>query len=127
MAENWDAVAKAIDERLKEFGWRQRDLVERSHVSPAIVREIHRNTVNRKRSTRTLQALSTTLGWHPEYLDAVLFGRPLPKVDDTSAQEAGLAERFDTVEQRLDAITARLDELKADIATVIEHVRPTRH
>ena len=34
--------------------------------------------------------------------------------------------RLDRVEQRLDDITARLDALRADLATVIEHVRSAR-
>lgn len=50
MAEDWSAVAKAINERVNELGWRQRELAERSHVSQAIVREIQHCTVERRRS-----------------------------------------------------------------------------
>ncbi len=64
MSEDWAAVAKAIDMRVHELGWRQRELAERSHVSQAIVRELQHQTVERRRSARTLEALSTTLGWH---------------------------------------------------------------
>ncbi|MGH3792971.1 MAG: XRE family transcriptional regulator, partial [Pseudonocardiaceae bacterium] len=72
MSEDWAAVAVAINERVNELGWRQRELVERSRVSPAIVREIQRHTVERRRSPRTLESLSVTLGWHAQHLAAVL-------------------------------------------------------
>src|ERR1700742_4313216 len=72
--EDWAAVAKAINERVNELGWRQRELAERSRVSQAIVRELQHHTVERRRSTRTLESLSVTLGWHPQHLDAVLHG-----------------------------------------------------
>ena len=64
--ENWAAVARAISNRVRELGWRQRELAERSHVSVAVVREIQRHTVERRRSPRTLEALSVALGWEPE-------------------------------------------------------------
>ena len=72
--ENWAAVARAISDRVRELGWRQRELAERSHVSVAVVREIQRHTVERRRSPRTLEALSVALGWEPEHLDRVLKG-----------------------------------------------------
>ncbi len=75
---DWAAVAKAMDRRLSELGLRQRDLAERAHVSQAIVRELQHNTKQRRRSTRTLEALSVALGWHPGHLHAVLDGREPP-------------------------------------------------
>lgn len=120
MTEDWAAVAKAINERVEELGWRQRELAERSQVSQAIVRELQHHTVERRRSSRTLESLSTTLGWHPEHLEAVLHGRtPEPLGDVTTS-------RLETLERRLDEITDRLDDLKADLKTVIEHVRKPR-
>src|SRR5918992_3969662 len=82
VSEDWAAVAKAINQRVNELGWRQRELAERSHVSQAIVREIQHHTVERRRSARTLEALSTALGWHPQHLAAVLRGRTPPEVGD---------------------------------------------
>src|ERR1043165_740252 len=82
VSEDWSAVAKAINQRVHEPGWRQRELAERARVSQAIVRELQHHTVERRRSTRTLESLSVTLGWHPEHLDAVLRGRQPPDVDD---------------------------------------------
>ena len=56
--EDWAAVAWVISDRVRELGWPQRELAERSHVSVAVVREIQRHTVERRRSRRTLEALS---------------------------------------------------------------------
>src|SRR5689334_383756 len=77
--QDWAAVARAIDTRLAELNWRQRELAERAQVSVAIVRELHRNTTQRRRSARTLEAMSVALGWHPEHLDAVLRGQTPPE------------------------------------------------
>lgn len=125
--EDWAAVAKAINERTNELGWRQRELAERSRVSQAVVREIQRHTVERRRSARTLEALSVTLGWHPQHLDAVLHGRTPPAVDEPVSPTGDTVwSRLDALEERLTEITNRLDELKTDLATVIKHVRPKR-
>lgn len=127
MSEDWAAVAKAINERTNELGWPQRELAERSHVSQAIVREIQRHTVERRRSARTLEALSVTLGWHPQHLDAVLHGRTPPAVDEpVSTSGDTVWFRLEVLEERLTEITDRLDDLKTDLATVIKHVRPGR-
>jgi hypothetical protein len=127
VSEDWTAVAKAINERVNELGWRQRELAERSRVSQAIVRELQHHTVERRRSTRTLASLSVTLGWHPEHLDAILHGRQPPDVDDqVSDRTDTLWSRLDSLEQRLDEITDRLDDLKNDLSTVIENVKPDR-
>jgi hypothetical protein len=45
---DWAAVARAISGRVRELGWRQRELAERSHVSVAVVRELQRHTVERR-------------------------------------------------------------------------------
>ena len=90
MTEDWAAVARAIDRRLHELGLRQRELAQRAHVSQAIVRELQHNTAQRRRSTRTLEALSLALDWHPRHLHAVLQGKPEPEPGEvvTSAQAA---------------------------------------
>jgi hypothetical protein len=127
VSENWAAVAEAINERVTELGWRQRELAERSHVSPAIVREIQRHTVERRRSPRTLESLSVTLGWEPQHLDTVLKGLrpPTPGKPVTGSRETA-SSRLDTIERRLDEITQLLTDLKTDVATVIDHVRNHR-
>jgi transcriptional regulator with XRE-family HTH domain len=126
--EDWAAVARAISQRIRELGWRQRELAERSHVSVAVVREIQRHTVERRRSPRTLESLSVALGWGPGRLDAVLKGRaePTPAANRGPADGAALLSRLDAHEGRLDEIVKLLAGLKADLATVIEHVRHER-
>lgn len=127
MSDDWAAVASAINERVSELGWRQRELAERSHVSPAIVREIQRHTVERRRSPRTLESLSVTLGWPPHHLEAVLKGRG-PSMTGQPVTDSGETpgSRLAAIERRLDEITQLLVDLKTDIATVIEHVRDNR-
>jgi transcriptional regulator with XRE-family HTH domain len=127
VSEDWAAVSKAINERVNELGWRQRELAERSHVSQAIVRELQHHTVERRRSARTLEALSVTLGWHPQHLAAVLEGRRPPEADEpVSDQGETVWSRLDALDERLSEITDRLDDLKTDVATVIKHVRGDR-
>ncbi len=96
-------------------------------MSPATVREIQRHTVERRRSPRTLESLSVTLGWQPQHLDAVLKGRGPPTAGQpvTGSGETP-SSRLDTIERRLDEITQLLAGLKTDLATVIEHVRSDR-
>jgi len=126
--EDWAAVARAISDRVRELGWRQRELAERSHVSVAVVREIQRHTVERRRSRRTLESLSVALGWEPERLDAVLKGRAQQAAvrREVRADEAALWSRLDTLEGRLDEIVKLIADLKADVAAAVEHVRHER-
>lgn len=122
-AENWAAVARAISDRVCELGWRQRELAERSHVSVAVVREIQRHTVERRRSPRTLEALSVALGWEPEHLDRVLKGHGQESGGHTAPDSAALWSRLDAFELRLAEICKLLTELRSDIAAVIDRVR----
>jgi hypothetical protein len=124
--EDWAAVAKAINERVTELGWRQRELAERSHVSPAVIREIQRHTVERRRSPRTLESLSVALGWHPQHLDAVLNDRPVPVKEPGDVSGEMVLSRLDAVEQRLAHMTRLLNDLKTNVNAVLEHVRRRR-
>ena len=124
--ENWAAVARAISDRVRELGWRQRELAERSHVSVAVVREIQRHTVERRRSPRTLEALSVALGWESEHLNRVLKGHAQQSGRHTAPDSAALWSRLDSFESRLAEISKLLAELRSDIAVVIDHVRDDR-
>ena len=124
--EDWDAVARVISDRVRELGWAQRELAERSHVSVAVVREIQRHTVERRRSRRTLDALSVALGWEPEHLDRVLRGRAQQAGSAAAPDGVAVWSRLDSLERRLDEICGLLTELKSDLATVIDHVRDDR-
>jgi len=124
--QNWAAVARVISDRVRELGWRQRELAERSHVSVAVVREIQRHTVERRRSRRTLEALSVALGWEPEHLDGVLNGHAQQHGRPITPDDAAVWSRLDSVDQRLDEIVKLITELRSDLATVIDHVRDDR-
>ncbi len=122
MSEDWAAVARAINQRLSELGMRQRELAERSHVSQAIVREMQRNTVVRRRSARTLEALSLALDWHPDHLSAVLAGRRPPGHDEplpTAGDD--VSTRLALIERHLRQITHRLDEMNSRLGASTGH------
>ncbi|AHH95112.1 hypothetical protein GCM10010174_56250 [Kutzneria viridogrisea] len=114
MSEDWAAVAKAINERVQELGLLQRAVAERADVSQAIVRELQYNTVERRRSARTLEALSVALEWHPQHLTAVLRGRRPPAPGEEAEEE--LSARLAAIEDRLTEITQRLDEISSHLA-----------
>lgn len=118
MSEDWAAVARALNARLSELGMRQRELAELAHVSPAIVRELQRNTAQRRRGDRTLEALSVALGWHPRHLHAVFAGQqppapgepvPMP-ADAVAGRLAAIEGQLQAIEKRLIDVQARLDD-----------------
>lgn len=120
MTEDWAAVADAIRERVNELGWRQRELARRSHVSQAIVRELQHHTVERRRSARTLEALSIALGWHPQHLDAVLRSRRPPELGEpVSNTEDSVWSRLETIDERLSEITDLLYEMNSKLGKVV--------
>ncbi|HEY0639828.1 MAG TPA: XRE family transcriptional regulator [Pseudonocardiaceae bacterium] len=127
MSEDWAAVSKAINERMTALGLRQGELVRRAHVSKAIVRELQHNVVQRRRSARTLEALSVALDWHPRHLLAVLNGRRPPEPGDPMGDEGeATPARLAAIEGRLSEIAERLDQISASLATVADHVAPRR-
>jgi hypothetical protein len=114
--DDWAAVARTMDTRLAELGMRQRDLAARAHVSQAIVRELQHNTAQRRRSARTLEALSVALGWHPRHLHAVLSGQRPP--DPDAAVLLGpdaIAGRLAAIEGQLRSIEQRLIDVQRRI------------
>ncbi|RLK60418.1 helix-turn-helix domain-containing protein [Actinokineospora cianjurensis] len=116
MSEDWASVGKAITERLRARGWRQRELAKRAQVSQAIIRELQYHTVVRRRSARTLEALSVALELHPDHLSAVLHGRvPLSLPDETASEEDQLQSRLDGLDTRLNEILKRLDDIQTHL------------
>jgi len=127
VTEDWVAVANAINARVNELGWRQRELAQRSHVSQAIVRELQHHTVERRRSARTLEALSVALGWHPQHLSAVLHGRTPPELGEPVRDNSRtVSARLDAIDERLSEITDLLHAMNTNLATVISHQHPDR-
>lgn len=136
MAEDWAAVSLAINERMAELGLNQRELAERSQVSKTMLTEIRRNVAQRRRSARTLEALSQALDWHPRHLDAVLNEQPVPSIgepvvrseDDVQGRLAAIEYRLEQIMGELDtikgSITQRLDDIDNRIKELAEYVRP---
>jgi hypothetical protein len=127
VSEDWSAVSKAINERMTALGLRQGELVQRAQVSKAIVRELQHNVVQRRRSTRTLEALSVALGWHPRHLTAVLHGRKPPEPGDPIDDEGeATPARLAAIEDRLTEIAQQLEQINANLTKVVDHVAPDR-
>lgn len=116
MSENWVEVGLAIRRRLIELKLSQTELVRRSHVSKAIVREIVHCTMCRQRGVRTLQALSVALEWHPDHLNAVLMGAKPPQlngkpIEDEPSRLAAIEITLRRIEQRLTEMSTGLDRI----------------
>jgi transcriptional regulator with XRE-family HTH domain len=89
---------------MKELGWSQRELARRSQVAQAIIREIQHHVVERRRSPRTLQAISSALGWGLDHLTSILQGSLLFQ----SRTDRGLDPFMDMIDRQLDDIEDRL-------------------
>jgi hypothetical protein len=112
---DWAAVAAAINQRMTELGRSQGDVIKSSRLSKQTVGEIQHNTEQRRRSARTLEALSRALDWHPNHLAAVLDGAEPPEVGEPFVRSP------DDIPGRLDAIEYRLKEM-AEQARIIKSI-----
>jgi transcriptional regulator with XRE-family HTH domain len=137
VVEDWAAVARAISRRMTELGLNQRELIERSRVSKATVGELYHNSAQRRRSARTLEALSMALEWHPQHLVAVLKGQRTPGIgepvsrsdDDVPGRLAAIEYRLAKIETQLgtiDQLSDRVEEINANIEAVIRIVDSNR-
>lgn len=133
VSEDWTAVAEAISHRMTELGISQRKLVDRSNLSKAIVREIQHNVVQRRRSARTLEALSIALDWHPDHLTAILterrppqLGEPPLQADDDVAGRLAVIEHY--LRELIDKVggiadmSRQLDQINATVEEVLDRV-----
>jgi transcriptional regulator with XRE-family HTH domain len=131
VTEDWAAVATAINQRMAELGLRQSELIERSRLSKTAVSEIRHNIAQRRRSARTLEALSVELGWHPQHVIAVLKGRKPPQVgepvvlsdDDVPGRLAAIEHHLRKIADQLDHIDSikdQLDQISADLSVVMD-------
>jgi len=113
---DWDAVARTIDERLTSLDMTQTELAVRAGVAPETVRELRNNLRPRRRSPRTLSAISEALGWDAGYLARVLDGRgggsatsgqgTSIDLDKLQQEFIKLSERVDDIERRLNAMSS---------------------
>jgi hypothetical protein len=112
---DWMAVATAIDGRLIELGLELRELAARSKVSESILRELRYNTKERKRSARTLSAVSLGLEWPADYLDSVLGGVPTSSAEPHPSTD----ERVDSLSRQLDEMKSLLVEMDKKLSTLV--------
>lgn len=125
MSEDWAAVARAIGERMTDLGISQRQLVERSHLSKAIVREIQHNVVQRRRSARTLEALSVALDWHPGHLAAVLTERRPPEIGEPPVRsDEDVTGRLSVIEHYLRELTDKMSDI-GDVSRQLDQINAT--
>ena len=137
VVEDWAAVSQAISQRMTELGINQRELIERSQVSKATVGELYHNSAQRRRSARTLEALSMALEWHPQHLIAVVKGQRVPDVGEpVSRSDDDIPGRLAAIEYRLaqivtklsaiDELNDRLEEINANVEEVIRFADSNR-
>lgn len=124
MAEDWSAVARAVNQRVDELGMNQRTLAARAQVSSAIIREIQQNKIQRRRNAKTLEALSVALNWPPEYLSAVLDGRNPAQVSSRQADD--VPDRLTAMERQLRTIARQLEKLNANVEAILGDDRRKR-
>lgn len=103
MTRDWDAVASAIQARMAELEMTQAELAQKAGVALMTIRELQHNLRPRRRSPRTMAAVSEALGWYQHHLLDVLMGEQMRETDPLTE-----------VLRRLDAIEARLDVLERD-------------
>ncbi|MBN9754477.1 XRE family transcriptional regulator [Pseudonocardia sp. Ae707_Ps2] len=107
---DWQAVASAMNTRMAELDVTQVDLSRRSGVSVSTLRALQSGQ-SRRRSPRTLSAVSEALGWPSGHLTAVAEGRPpqevgssaVPAVETLHLAMQALEARLEAVERRLPA------------------------
>ena len=106
---DWDAVGKAVRERMIQLGLLQEEVARRSNIAPATIREIEYNTVQRRRGKRTLRALSAALEWHEDHLEAVKNGETPPERvapgHDPREVVAGAASAVEALHELVDRVT----------------------
>lgn len=106
MGQGWEAVAAAINARLEELGMTQVDLSLRSGVSVATLRQLQHNDRPRRRSPRTLAAVSEGLGWPKTHLTRILEGAT------ADTEQLNLAEEIRAIRTELGDLRSRIEAVE---------------
>jgi transcriptional regulator with XRE-family HTH domain len=121
---DWAAVAEAINTRLAELKMTQQELAQRSGVSVATLRQLQRNYQPKRRSPRTLAAISEGLRWPSQHLSRVLEGaeplKPRGEVETLRAAVEELSSRVVKLEgaEQIAAVRADLDDVHDRLARI---------
>ncbi|WP_433328237.1 helix-turn-helix domain-containing protein [Spirillospora sp. CA-294931] len=111
---NWEAVADVINTRMKDRGITQRELAEKSGVSPATLRQIQKGEP-RQRSRSTLAAISRALGFPDDRLRDISVRVDLTNAsgDDADPPLSHIKEEISDLRKRVEALEANLPKEKA--------------
>jgi transcriptional regulator with XRE-family HTH domain len=109
---DWDAVGKAIRNRMIQLGLLQEEVARRSNIAPATIREIEYNTVQRRRGKRTLRALSAALDWHEDHLEAIKNGEVPPERGPLGRGGQGAGGATTALEHTLRELVGRVTEIE---------------
>lgn len=112
MGKDWAAVAAAINTRLDELEMTQRELAERSSVGVSTLRQLQNPTVYepKRRSARTLAAISRALRLPEDRLSRIAEGDGPTEVDVSSDHEiADLRREVAELRERVTRLEARDD------------------
>jgi hypothetical protein len=127
VTDDWAAVADAINQRKAELDLSQRELIDRSQLSKGIVGELQNNKAQRRRSPRTLEALSLALDWHPNHLAAVLAGRTPPRVGDpVPRSDDDVPGRLTVIEHYLQQLLNRADRTEDLLSEIVGNIETTK-
>lgn len=110
---NWSTVTDAIRLRMQQLGLSQAQIIVRSQVSKAIVGELVNGSHVRRRSPRTLAALSEALEWHPDHLECLTQGKVPPSPGEPRESSLVVADPWREVIERLDGIAQQLTAIEA--------------
>lgn len=106
---NWAAVAKVVNDRMRDRNITQRELAERSGVSPATLRQIQQG-VERQRSRSTLAAISRALGFPEDRLREISADDGLTEVAapvEAPSSVGELREELADLRKRVEDLEAR--------------------
>jgi transcriptional regulator with XRE-family HTH domain len=114
VAEDWAAVASAIDDRLAQLRMTQMDVAARAKISLTTVRELQHNTSPRRRRPQTLSALSEALDWPAGYLAKILSGDNARSHADEEGDP--VLKSLTSIERELSQLRDRVDQIERQLA-----------
>lgn len=87
-------LAQAIRERASALGWKQRDLIQHTHISRGTVQTLWRGVEVPLPNSATKNALEDALGWERGSVDEVLAGGE-PRIRVPSRERQSSSSRMD--------------------------------
>jgi transcriptional regulator with XRE-family HTH domain len=107
---DWDAASAAMSARMAELDVTQAEVAGRAGVALMTVRELQHNLQPRRRSPRTLAALSEALGWPAGHLERLASG------GEPGEADAGMAEELRLLRAEVARLAARVEALEGKVS-----------